>query len=82
MRSRVLHGQSHMPVDIHHCRVRHRSVLYVGLVAEASNFFWLAFFTQQKTLKQLSCCFRDLRDWCSHRQGASRERWGSCTKLS
>lgn len=82
MWSRGLHGRSLTSVGIYHCRVRHRLVLYGGLVAETSNFLWLALFTQQKTLKQLSCCCRDLGDWWCHRQGASRERWGSCTKLS
>lgn len=36
--SRVLRGWIPMPMGIYHCRVRHRPVLYVGLVTEASNF--------------------------------------------
>lgn len=49
VRSRVLYGWNLMPMAVYHCRVRHRPVLYVGLVTEASNFLWLALFTQQKT---------------------------------
>lgn len=63
MKSRVFHGWNLMSVGIYHCRVRHRPVLYVGLVAEASKLFWLASFTQQETLNQLSCYRRDLRGW-------------------
>lgn len=51
MRSRLLHGLNLMPVGIYHFRARHRPVLDVDLVTEASNFSLVGFVYSAEDLK-------------------------------